>query len=190
MTVEPNPYNAPNEVNDSRLLATYNEQIKFLVSREIELFSDRLHICGNVRAIRIDANVPLQDLVTPPDRIWLRSRHFVWATWLNWILLGALAVAYFGFETRAMGLIGLSTIILIPALVYLIYNARQNEYAQYKNSSGVVVFDLCRRGPSAAEFEAFNNAIASAVSRLANHAMQRSGGGDVSASGESTPAAR
>jgi hypothetical protein len=157
------------------VLATYNEQIKFLVSRKVELFSDRLHICGNVRSIKIDANVPLRDLVIPPDRIWLRSRHFAWATWLNWILIGVFAVAYLGAETRATVLLGFATILLIPAWGYLIYNVRHNEYTQYKNSSGIVVFDLCRRGPSAAEFEAFNAAIASAVNRLANQALNASG---------------
>ncbi len=170
MPFKPNPYETPNIVDDLHVLATYNERIKFLVSRKIELFSDRLHISGSVRSIKFDANIPLRNLVIPPDRMWLRSRHFLWATWLNWILLGVLAAAYFGSDGRATVLMGLTVILLIPAWGYLICNVQHNEYTRYKNSSGVVVFDLCRRGPSANEFEAFNAAIASAVNRLANQA--------------------
>ena len=146
----------------SNPITTYTDRIRFVMNRTFELFPDRLRILGSLGAAKADCIIPLNNIALPPSRLWVRSRHYTWA--MRLIALGAGgAIGSLIWEPPLMMLPTFIMLELSAAFVYLAYVFQRNEWWQYKNTDGIVLFDICRVGPQADSFEDFNAQLASAI---------------------------
>ena len=142
-------------------IATYRERIHCLIDRKFELYADRVRVHGNSRGMRFDSNINVSDLAGLPNRVWLRSQHFHWATKSVAILSVFIFLPFVARPPMWCLFFGIAA--FLSALIYLILNLKRYEYLQYKNSVGLVILDIGKAGPEIESFSQFSLALDEAI---------------------------
>ena len=130
----------------------------------------------------------LADLAGSPNRVWLRSKHYHWASITVAILSVFIIVPFLSWPPEFWLLIpGIA--VFLPGLIYLTRSLKKIEYLQYKNTVGVVILDFGRVGPDAGAFPEFTQALDQAIETASNNRMRAEPTAG-SPNGESSPPAR
>ncbi len=145
-------------------LMSYRDRQRLIVDRTFELHEDRMRILATVGVGRAKVNliVPLENIVLPPNRLWVRSGNFKWGGRLALVSVLGL-IAAFLLQPASSEMLLVSFVGLAAASFFLAFYCRRMEFKQYRNTSGVVVFDIGRIGPDAATFDAFNAKLAETI---------------------------
>ncbi len=150
-------------MDEAITVSDYHEQIRGLVDRRLTLMTDRVHFTGTVRGARIEGAVLLSDLQPTPNRIWVRSKHYHWSL-ATLAILSPCAIPPFSVFPPNFVLLAVGVVFYIPAIWYFLNSKNRNEYALFHNRSGLLVLDVCRKGPDVARFNEFVAAIEKQIS--------------------------
>lgn len=140
--------------SDSVPIAVFHEEIRWLISREFELYTDRIKVRGIVRGTRSEATVLLADLPEFANHIWLRTKHHKWSAVILAILSVFLIVPFLAWPP-SYPLLGFGLLVNIPAVCYFIQSLPTVEFAQFVNPSRILLLDMAKSGPDVARFDEF-----------------------------------
>ena len=145
------------------IIDQYHEHIPGILDRRLTLLKDSVKIVGNVRGVRSENTIMLAGLQPVPNKIWIRTKHFHWASALLFILSPFLFLPFVVVPPNFV-LLTIGVVFYLPAIWYYVQSRKHKEAVSFMNRSGVVGFDFWCSGPDAERFSQFVAAITKQIS--------------------------
>lgn len=159
-------------MSDSEIIDQYHERIPRILDRQLTLRRDSVKVVGTVRGIHGEGTVMLAGLLPEPNKTWIPTKHFHWASALLFILSPFLFLPFVVVPPNFVLLI-IGVVLYLPAIWYFVQSRKHKEVAVFMNRSGVVGLDFWCSGPETERFPQFVAAITKQISEQCREPERR-----------------